>query len=206
MSTGLRLAMPAAVIVGVATFASAWSLSVQRNVAAPTPRTSDDADISRRAFVKVARVLRHPRCLNCHPSADRPRIGEDRRLHAMNVQRGPDGHGVAGLDCATCHQPRNQNYAGVPGAPHWHLAPRSMGWEDLDDHGLAEQLKDRSRNGDRTLDDLIAHMAEDPLVGWAWTPGVGRSAPPIPRDEFVEAFRTWIEHGAVSPPPGSISY
>lgn len=154
------------------------------------------------AFETVTRVLRHPRCLNCHPSGDRPRVGEERVLHAMNVQRGPDGHGMAGLHCTACHRDANQDLAGVPGAPHWHLAPRSMGWEGLDDHELAEALKDRSKNGDRSFADLLEHMEKDPLVGWGWEPGVGRSKPHVSREVFVEAVRTWIDAGAPSPAPG----
>lgn len=167
---------------------------------------SPDAERSLEAFKTVARVLRHPRCLNCHPSGDVPRVGDDRHLHLMNVQRGPKDHGVAGLECSACHQTKNQHIAGIPGAPHWGLAPRSMGWEGLDDHALAEQLKDRTRNGDRSFDDLIHHMTNDPLVAWGWEPDEGRTPIPIPRETFVEAFETWIETGAVSPVPGTTTY
>ena len=157
------------------------------------------------SFAPVARVLRHPRCLNCHPSGDVPHVGDDRRPHAMAVQRGPDGHGAPGLHCTACHQPDNQDLAGVPGAPHWHLAPRSMGWEHMDDRQLAETLTDPAKNGNRSLDELLAHMRDDPLVGWAWDPGVGRSAPPVSRDEFVRAFEAWVGAGAPSPRSGTTS-
>ncbi len=157
------------------------------------------------AFAPIARVLRHPRCLNCHPSGDRPHVGDDRRRHAMNVQRGPDDHGYPAMHCATCHRPANQDAALVPGAPHWHLAPRSMGWEGLDDHDLARTLKDRSMNGDRSLAALREHIAEDPLVLWGWDPGVGREAVPTPHAEFVDAFDAWIDAGAPTPPAGTTS-
>lgn len=171
----------------------------------PLPLDSGAAARSQQAFAAVARVLRHPRCLNCHPAGDVPRVGGDRRLHPQNVQRGPDGRGLPAMGCTTCHQAVNQDLADVPGAPGWHLAPRSMGWEGLDDHALAEALKDPVRNGQRSLDDLLRHMAEDPLVGWAWDPGRGRAAPPVAREEFVRQFRLWIEGGALSPPPGTTS-
>lgn len=166
---------------------------------------ADDPD-GLRAFATVASVLRHPRCLNCHPSGDRPHIGEDGRIHGMNVQRGPDGHGMPGLKCTACHRPSNQDLAGIPGAPHWHLAPRSMGWVGLDDHQLANALKDRSKNGDRSFEKLVEHMADDPLVGWAWAPGADRAPPPVSREAFVAAFKHWIETGAKSPPPGTTTY
>jgi hypothetical protein len=152
------------------------------------------------AFDEVARVLRHPRCLNCHPAGDHPHVGDDRRRHAMNVMRGPDDRGLPGMHCASCHQPINQTLAVIPGAPHWQLAPRSMGWEDLDDHDLANALKDPEKNGGRTLAQMLAHMTEDPLVLWGWDPGPGREAVPIPHEDFVRALTVWIEGGAPSPP------
>ena len=157
------------------------------------------------SFADVARVLRHPRCMNCHPMGDRPHVGDDRRLHAMNVMRGPDGHGVPAMRCSTCHRDANQFYSRVPGAPHWHLAPLSMGWEGLDDHDLAETLKDRAKNGDRSLADLRKHMAEDPLVLWGWDPGVGHEAIPVSHEDFLSALDAWIAAGAPSPAPGVTS-
>lgn len=156
-------------------------------------------------FAPIARVLRHPRCLNCHPSGDRPRVGDDARLHPQNVRRGPDDHGVPGLHCDACHRAANQPLAGVPGAPHWALAPRSMSWEGLDDHELAVALLDRSRNGDMTLEQLDEHMAHDPLVAWGWDPGPDREAVPMPHETFVAAFRAWVDAGAQPPPPGTTS-
>lgn len=173
--------------------------------ARPDAVEAGQAAEAQQAFAAVARVLRHPRCLNCHPSGDFPRVGGDRRPHPQNVQRGPDDRGMPGMGCAACHQAVNQDLAGVPGAPAWHLAPRSMGWEGLDDHALAEALKDPVKNGRRSLADLLHHMAEDPLVGWAWDPGRGRAAPPVAREAFVRSFRAWIEGGAPSPPPGITS-
>ncbi len=162
-----------------------------------------EAQASRDAFAEVAKVLRHPRCMNCHPSGDRPHVGDESRMHGMNVMRGPDNHGVAAVQCATCHQDENQDLMGIPGAPAWHLAPRGMGWVGLDDHDLAESLKDRKRNGDRSFADLIHHMSEDPLVAWGWNPGRGREAVPVPHEVFVQQFRDWIDSGAVSPEPGT---
>lgn len=157
-------------------------------------------------FADIARVLRHPRCLNCHPSGDRPHVADEARLHGMNVQRGPDGHGMPGQRCETCHHEDNQPLAGVPGAPHWHLAPRSMGWVGLDDHDLALALKDRQKNGNRSLDDVLQHVSTDPLVLWAWKPGPGRSAPPISHERFIAAFRAWIEADAPLPTPGTTTH
>ncbi|MEM6675267.1 MAG: hypothetical protein AAF726_20635 [Planctomycetota bacterium] len=156
-------------------------------------------------FAPIARVLRHPRCLNCHPSGDRPHVGDDARVHAMNVQRGEDGHGRVGARCTACHRDANQELARVPGAPHWHLAPLSMGWVGLDDHELAEALKDEEKNGGRSLADLREHMAGDPLVLWGWEPGPGRVSIPVSHETFIEQLDAWIEAGAPSPRAGVIS-
>jgi hypothetical protein len=147
----------------------------------------------------IERVLTSPRCLNCHPRGDRPTQGDAMRVHRLNVQRGPEGHGVAAMRCATCHQNRNQDMAGVPGAPHWHLAPASMGWVGLSAGELCRAIKDPTRNGDRSLIALATHMTEDALVRWAWTPGRGRSPPPVARDELAAALEGWIKSGAPCP-------
>jgi hypothetical protein len=151
------------------------------------------------AFRKVAEVLRHPRCLNCHPAGDFPRQGDLRTPHQMGVIRGADDHGVVGMRCATCHS--DQNVDEVPGAPHWALAPLAMAWEGLSDAELADSLKDPARNGKRSLEQLYDHMANDALVGWAWEPGGSRLPPPISRAEFARLVREWIDTGAVSPAP-----
>lgn len=172
------------------------------SVAPPPPTTvavAPDAARSTAAFLKIAAVLRHPRCINCHTVTDFPRQGDAGRPHAMRVKRGPENHGTAALKCLSCHRDANQP-SGVPGAPHWALAPLAMGWEGLDDHQLAEALKDRVKNGDRDFEKLYQHMARDPLVAWAWTPGATRAAPPVSHEEFARLVREWIDTGAASPP------
>jgi hypothetical protein len=116
----------------------------------------------------------------------------------MFVLRGPDDHGAAAMRCSNCHQNINQTN-GVPGAPNWGLAPLAMAWEGLDDHQLAEALKDPDKNGQRSLEQLHHHMAHDELVGWAWHPGPGREPVPMARAEFARVVREWIDTGAVSP-------
>ena len=147
-------------------------------------------------FQPIYSVLTHPRCLNCHPKTDFPRQGDERRRHDQLVMRGPDDHGAPTLQCAACHQDRNVADDAVPGAPHWALAPLSMAWEDLDPVQLCGVLKDPGHNGGRDLDALFRHMAEDPLVLWGWTPGKGRTTPPLDHPAFVQALRTWIDAGA----------
>jgi len=159
-----------------------------------------------RAFDSILTVLRHPRCINCHPSGDRPMQGMEQQPHYFNVQRGPDGHGAAAMKCGTCHQRSNNPYSGVPGAPHWHLAPRSMGWVGLSDHELGAQLLDPERNGGITVAELQEHMLRDSLVLWGWAPGLGRDGnqrelPPLDLAAWRSAVRTWVDSGTPIPSP-----
>src|SRR5687767_9046436 len=92
--------------------------------------TPPDVADGEAAWEAVYSVLTHPRCLNCHTATNYPQQGDERRRHFANVVRGPEGHGVAGLNCVGCHQESNADATGVPGAPGWHLAPLSMQWQD----------------------------------------------------------------------------
>ncbi len=151
------------------------------------------------AFADIAKVLRHPRCLNCHTLTDFPRQGDDRHRHLFRVVRGTDDHGAAAMRCATCHRDANNEVAGIPGAPRWSVAPLSMGWEGLDDAALCRRLKDRSRNGNRDVAALIEHMANDPLVAWGWSPGAARTPVAMPKAEFVDRLERWAAAGAPCP-------
>jgi hypothetical protein len=154
------------------------------------------------AFKEMLPVIRHPRCMNCHSIGDFPRQGDDGHPHTMNVRRGVDGKGVTSQKCSTCHQERN--VAGLhmpPGAPNWHLPPGNMPmiWEGLSDTRICEQLKDPKQNGNRSVDRIVEHMAEDKLVGWGWNPGVVRAPIPIAREDFSSRVRTWASKGAACP-------
>jgi hypothetical protein len=159
---------------------------------------------SSEAFDKMMAVITHKRCMNCHPSGDRPKQGEDSHIHLFNVQRGEDGHGTAALKCSTCHQDRNDPFSGVPGAPHWHLAPRSMAWEGLSRTEIARSITDPEKNGGRSLAEVEKHLTEDPLVLWAFEPGTNpqgfpRQKPPVSKEDFIAAVKTWIAEGAPIP-------
>lgn len=192
----------AAVLFGAAAAVTGIGYAVEIKsvpaASAPRPIQADTAR-SLAAFAKVASVLRNPRCINCHTATDFPRQGNDGHPHIMNVRRGDDNHGSVGMRCSTCHQDFNQAN-GVPGAPKWSVAPLTMRWEGLNDHDLAEALKDPARNGHRSLEEMAEHMAHDELVGWGWHPGGTRDAIPVSRDEFVRAVHEWIDTGAASPP------
>jgi hypothetical protein len=160
------------------------------------------------AFEDVYSVLTHPRCINCHTATEYPQQGDDRHRHLYNVVRGSDGHGVAGLRCASCHQQANADGAGVPGGPRWHLAPLSMAWQDSADRPLPAreiclQLTD-STQAHLPVKEIVHHHESEPLVHWAWAPGrrsdgTLRASPPLTQAQLVTATRRWVEAGAPCP-------
>jgi len=123
----------------------------------PADSFADIADTQARSialFEEGAKVLQHPRCMNCHPVGDRPRQTDLRRLHQPLVVRGKDGHGAPGMACATCHGGSNFDLSRVPGNPHWGLAPArcappwSFGWRS---RTRRRSRRCRTRRGFRRL-------------------------------------------------------
>jgi mono/diheme cytochrome c family protein len=160
---------------------------------------ADESERSAALFTEAGKVLTHPRCVNCHPSGNSPLQGEDGRIHEPPVRRGRGGIGVTGMKCKTCHTSANYDPGRVPGAAHWLLAPKRMAWEGMTVGEICEQVKDPKRNGGRTLDELIEHMAEDELVAWGWSPGADREPVPGTQQAFGELIEAWIEAGAACP-------
>ena len=169
-----------------------------------SPRSQEDRtknEKSLQAFRAVASVLTSPRCINCHVPGEGPLQGDDNHPHVMNVKRGVDGKGSPSLHCVACHQSENsQILHGPPGAADWQLPPAKtpMAWRGLSVGELCRTLKDPTKNGNRSPQDLIPHM-DTSLVRWAWNPGPGRTVPPLSRDEFVSRSKEWIETGAACP-------
>ena len=160
---------------------------------------ADPAARSAAMFAELGKVLTHPRCVNCHPAGDSPHQGDDSRLHQPPVQRGADGHGLPAMRCNICHHDANFEPGRVPGHPEWHLAPREMAWEGKTVAEICAQIKDPARNGNRTLKDLIHHIGDDTLVGWAWAPGFGRQSAPGTQKIAGALVAAWIETGAACP-------
>jgi hypothetical protein len=174
-------------------------LTSDRGLSQDAARSVSQAVDALAAYDRIASVLQSPRCLNCHPRGDRPTQGDDRHIHRMNVQRGIDGYGLPAMRCSTCHQDHNNDMAAIPGAPHWHLAPATMGWVGLDKAELCRTLLDRKKNGGRSIADLVAHITGDALVRWAWEPGPHRSPPPVTTDDLKTALDAWAQAGAPCP-------
>jgi hypothetical protein len=154
---------------------------------------------SKALFLEASRVLMHPRCTNCHPDGDVPHQGSEQVRHDPPVQRGPADRGVVGMECATCHQDRNQQLTRVPGAPEWHVAPKEMAWVGKSAGYICAQLKDPARNGGKSLAQIVEHSAHDPLVGWGWSPGADREPVPGTQAQFGALVAAWVETGSACP-------
>lgn len=187
----LSKSIKAALIIPLLVFIlSAFSIS-------KTPPPNEG--LALKAFDTILKVLKSPRCMNCHPSDDHPRQGDDQHIHLFNVTRGANNHNGPVQTCSTCHNDKNNDYTNVPGAPHWGLAPKSMGWMGLTDVQLGQALLDKSKNGNRSLEEIVKHMREDKLVLWAWEPGGNRTLPPVSLEEFRAALKTWLDNGGAVP-------
>lgn len=157
------------------------------------------------AFETVRAVLQHPRCQNCHPAIDAPLQGDDSHVHAMNVQRGPEGRGMVGAECTTCHGPANppSNYGlhVPPGVIEgWHMPKpeEKLVFVGATPRELCERVKDPAHNGGKDMAALRSHL-DTPLVMWGWNPGFGRTPVPTPRATFLAAWETWAAAGAPCP-------
>ncbi len=162
---------------------------------------SDEKERSIALFTEAGKVIQHPRCVNCHPAGDRPQQGDDGHPHQPLVVRGASGFGAVGMQCSTCHRRANFDPGGVPGHPLWHLAPIEMAWAGKSLGEICAQIKDTNRNGGKTLDEIVQHMAEDSLVGWGWQPGTGRTPAPGTQQEFGALIKAWVKSGATCPEP-----
>ncbi len=161
---------------------------------------ADPAERSRALFAEAGKVIESPRCQNCHPAGPRPTQGDDMHPHLPLVVRGLDDHGAIGMRCTTCHQTANFEPAGVPGNAKWHVAPIEMAWQGRTLAQICAQIKDPARNGNRSLAQLLDHMAHDDLVGWAWHPGGTRTPAPGTQAQFGALVDAWIKTGAQCPP------
>jgi hypothetical protein len=191
----------AVVIAGLAVLAAQPEPGPELKPASEFAAIADDKQRAVALFIEAGRVIQHPRCVNCHSAGDRPMQGEDSHPHQPLVVRGDDGLGAIGMRCTTCHGPANFDPGRIPGHPMWHVAPIEMAWGGKSLREICEQVKDPKRNGGKSMEQLVEHMAEDTLVGWGWAPGVGREPAPGTQKEFGELIRGWVESGAACPAP-----
>lgn len=196
------------ILLAILFFVTSFAGIASRKQEAPSPAARSTWSEGLAAWQQIYSVMSHPRCINCHTAGDYPQQGDDRHSHLFNVVRGPEGKGVAALQCVTCHQSSNADSTGVPGAQGWHLAPLSMRWQDANDKilpssAVCRTVTDRTKNGGLDGAGLVKHHQTE-LVKWAWQPGVRndgtvRSVPPISYEQFMAATRNWVQAGMPCP-------
>jgi hypothetical protein len=202
--TRARIALAAATAAALAFALTSAACGNKSGPAGPRgkPATREEALV---AWETVRGVLQHPRCQNCHPDGDAPLQGEDGHRHLQNVLRGPEGKGMVGMECTTCHGPANppSSYGTniPPGTENgWHMPTPELKlvFVGVPSGALCEQIKDPARNGGKDMAALRVHL-DDPLVLWGWNPGFGRAPVSTPRDQFLTAWETWASGGAPCP-------
>jgi hypothetical protein len=112
------------------------------------------------------------------------------------------------MECRTCHQASNGMLPGSPpGAPNWRLAPKEMGWDGLTATDLCLHLTDLAGRGVKIFDHVLEPDDNkgkvwkiDPLVEWAWKPGLDRDAPPVSLPDFIDLLKRWKEARTPCPP------
>jgi hypothetical protein len=205
MKSAMRFRVVLAVVTLAMSMLTGYAASETTSHALASPESfaaiGDVATRSAAIFTELGKVLTNPRCMNCHPAGDRPRQGDQRRLHQPPVTRGVDNHGLEAMRCSICHQAANFDPGRVPGHPEWQLAPHEMAWEGKTLAEICAQLKDPARNGGRKPEDLIHHIGADTLVGWAWAPGFGRTPAPGTQAQAGALVEAWVKTGAACPAP-----
>ncbi len=207
----MKTFLPASLaVLGFTAAALASALLLEAN-AAPAENgmelrpAADFANIANRRarsialFQEAGKVITSPRCLNCHPATERPLQNDNMRPHEPPVKRGAGGMGMPGMRCFTCHGSANFDPGRVPGNPRWLLAPAEMAWVGKSLGQICGQIKDPRVNGQKSMKDLVEHMAHDELVGWGWNPGAGRTPAPGTQEEFVKLVQAWVDTGEECP-------
>jgi hypothetical protein len=186
----------------------AWS-GQTRNIALNDPLTINlspetKEEVAKSAFSEAYKVFMSPRCANCHPGGDVPTQNDAMTLHTQGIIRGTDGKGKYGMKCATCHQLENLEGEHLPPgvSTGWHMPPANMRmiFQGRSAKQLCEQFKDPKQNGGKkTLAEAMEHLEKDPLVLWGWSPGNGRTLPPMSHEEFMKNIHAWVDNGGACP-------
>lgn len=162
---------------------------------------------------KFFEVASHPRCANCHVGADHkpmwsgPSFGDKTRAHGMNINAGESRIGAETLLCSTCHITLKEPDPTANLTPHaapkvameWQLAPVEAEWFGKSSSYICNQLKDPTRNGERTIKEVAVHLDHDLILHWAWEPGGTREPAPHSLQETMDALMKWSAAGTPCP-------
>ena len=167
---------------------------------------SDKAERSRALFNEIAKVVTHPRCMNCHPAGNHPLQGDDRHEHLPPVPRGEAGLGVAGLNCATCHTERNFTLVGAARPTRAFRAIRAGAsrrskWPGKASRSARSASSSRTR---RATADARSRCCTSISRTTTWSRGAGSRAKGASRrradqKQLGALAQAWIESGAQCP-------
>jgi hypothetical protein len=186
-------------LVGLLSLAPLAALAAEEKITIEPPQSAT-RDEGLAAFDRIYEVASHPRCANCHvgpsnvPMWSGPSYGTA-RPHGMNITAGESRIGAETLPCATCHA-YNEGLNDLPhAAPQvamaWQLPPVEAEWFGKPSGEICAQLRDPSRNGDRDMLALAAHLEHDLILHWAWNPGGGREPAPYSLQAHVDDILIW---------------
>lgn len=151
------------------------------------------------AWDRVAAVVAHPRCTNCHVKDDRPGwagLGYGSgALHGMYIRAGESRIGAESQPCRSCHvtsaRPNLRPRAAPQIADAWRLPPPEQGWAGQSAAALCQQLRAvQAQEGA-----LADHVARSAFVAWGFDPGGGRSAPPGSPAQLARDLALWSAGG-----------
>jgi len=169
-----------------------------------TPAFAQDTGLA--AWNKIHEVFSHPRCAYCHVGPDNvPLVSlsespANPRAHGMNINAGKSRVGSETVACNACHTPHNSPLPhGAPGAHVWALPPVEMQWFGKSSAEICAQVKDRARNGNRSIGDIADLVEHEGLVHYGWAPGPGREPAPYSATQLVEFIKQWDAAGAPCP-------
>ncbi|MEM7377648.1 MAG: hypothetical protein AAF460_09100 [Pseudomonadota bacterium] len=211
MQRTLTLALLAATLTAPPAVSAAEPTDTPRvlnRVAAGSVSTADGLE----AWQLFYDVASHPRCANCHVGPDNrpmwsgPSYGRT-RPHGMNVNAGVSRIGAGSLQCSTCHTTLSAPDDSANDAPHtaprvampWRLPPVEAEWFGKSSSAVCEQVKDPTRNGNRTVEGLALHLDHDLILHWSWQPGGGREPAPHSLQATMDALMVWSAAGTPCP-------
>ena len=167
---------------------------------------ADQAERSRALFNEVAKVVTHPRCMNCHPAGEHPTQGNDQHEHMPPTCAARPASASPGVLLGLPH--REELHAGR----HRRDATRAFRairagssrrsrWRGRASRSArsASSSRTRSATAARSLALLHEHFAKDDLVAWGWAPGEGREPAPGTQQQLGELAQAWIDTGAECP-------
>ena len=115
-------------------------------------------------------------------------------------RRGADGHGLPAMRCSICHQRANFE-PGPHAGPSRNGTSHRARWRGKARRSARSARRSRIPNAMAAgaCEDLVHHIGDDTLVGWAWAPGFGRQPAPGTQKMAGALVEAWVKTGAACP-------